>query len=270
MLKQRVLTALVLGPLAVWCIWSLPSPVFSLILGLILAIGAWEWGGLALLRGPARIAYVLVYGLCLVLLHGVSGQPGVTGTVLGAGLLWWLGALVLVLRYPGGGWRVRPVPVAAAGLLVLGTAWLGLMAVHRGAGPAWLLFLFVLVWTADIGAFFAGRRFGRHKLAVRVSPGKTWEGLGGALAAAGIVGWGGAMLLGVPGDEIPGLLGFCLATVLISVVGDLLESLFKRMAGKKDSGTLLPGHGGILDRVDSLTAAAPLFALGLSWVGVMS
>jgi phosphatidate cytidylyltransferase len=130
-----------------------------------------------------------------------------------------------------------------------------------------VLFLAGLVWLADIGAFFAGRRWGRRKLAVHVSPSKSWEGVAGGVLAA----LGGAaaaiVLVGEPIEEVPLLLALVVVTVVASVLGDLTESLFKREAGLKDSGALLPGHGGVLDRIDSLLAAAPVFVLGLGWMG---
>ncbi len=132
------------------------------------------------------------------------------------------------------------------------------------------LLVMVLVSCADIGAYFAGRSFGRHKLAPQVSPGKTWEGLLGALAVTSVVAWVAARLFLMPTEFVFNFIVLCLVTVLVSVVGDLSESMFKRMVGAKDSGGLLPGHGGVLDRIDSLTAAAPLFATGVLWLKVVA
>src|SRR5690606_17335644 len=131
-------------------------------------------------------------------------------------------------------------------------------------GPAVMLFLLLLVVAADVGAYFAGRRFGRNKLAPRVSPGKTWEGVIGGLLGAALIALAGGAWFGVP--LVP-FVALCVVAVLASIVGDLTESLFKRHAGVKDSGTLLPGHGGVLDRVDSVTAAAPVFLIGLERLG---
>ncbi|MEX1265985.1 MAG: phosphatidate cytidylyltransferase, partial [Woeseia sp.] len=131
--------------------------------------------------------------------------------------------------------------------------------------PALLLFMLVVVWAADIGAYFSGKTFGRVKLAPSISPGKTWEGvIGGLLLVLVLV-----VLRGYwAGDNLAVLVPFCVAVALLSVVGDLTVSIFKRNAGVKDSGKLFPGHGGLLDRIDSVTAASPLFALGVLWFGV--
>ena len=156
-----------------------------------------------------------------------------------------------------------------AGLCALVPAWLALARLRLGGprGAEWVLFCLLLVWMADIGAYFAGRRFGRRRLAPEVSPGKTWEGVLGGVAACIPVAVGGSFWFSVP---LGGFLVLCLAAVACSIVGDLTESLLKRFAGVKDSGTLFPGHGGVMDRIDSLTAAAPVLLLGLTVLGVLA
>jgi phosphatidate cytidylyltransferase len=179
-----------------------------------------------------------------------------------AALLWWVFALIWVAIAPA---RVNRVTAAGAGLLVLVPAWLALARLHA-AGPQLLLFLILLVGAADVGAYFAGRRFGHNTLAPRVSPGKTWEGVLGGLVAAALLAAVGVWWFKV---DAPRFLALCVVVVVASIIGDLTESLFKRHAGLKDSGRLLPGHGGLLDRVDSVTAAAPVFLIGLERLGLL-
>ena len=182
-------------------------------------------------------------------------------------MIWWAAATVRVARFKSNAAQsVSPWRGLLAGFLVLLPPFIGLSALHREAafGPGYVLFLFFLIWAADSGAYFVGRRMGRRKLAPNVSPGKSWEGLVGGLSAAAVVAVIGGRLLGLSGETMVWFVPLCLVVVLVSVVGDLVESLFKRSAGVKDSGRLLPGHGGALDRIDSITAAAPAFYLGLS------
>lgn len=269
MLNQRILTALVLAPLALAGVLWLPTGQFALVLGLILLGGGWEWSRLAgILSRAGRVGFLACLAGWLGLLWLPALQPwvpaflgGVTGLWIAAGI--WLWAVRQIVPAEG-----ISLPQALAGLLVLGSAWVALVTLHRASpsGPIWVLLGLMLVWAADTGAFFAGRRWGQRKLAPLVSPGKTWAGVGGALAGAIL--WGGVLVLwrGAAGWRAAGLVLLCMATVLVSIVGDLYESYLKRQRGLKDSGQLLPGHGGILDRIDSLTAAAPLFTLGLFWL----
>jgi phosphatidate cytidylyltransferase len=180
-------------------------------------------------------------------------------------LLWWGIAFCWLAFAP---LRVNPALAAIAGVLALVPAWLALVQLSQvpARAPSYLLFVLVLVFAADIGAYFAGRNFGRLKLAPRVSPGKTWEGVLGGLISAALVAVVGAHWFALP---LARFLPLCTAVAAVSIVGDLTESMFKRYAGLKDSSNLLPGHGGILDRIDSLTAATPVFALGLMWLGVL-
>jgi phosphatidate cytidylyltransferase len=186
------------------------------------------------------------------------GNTGL-GVLLLAALVWWLFALVLVVRYPR---TFSPTFVALAGIVVLLPSWTLLVRLHGndalGAKLAFTLLL--IVWAADVGAYAFGRLFGRTKLAPAVSPGKTWEGVTGGLVTAGLAAALAASWLGLPATR---LVPLAVATALISVLGDLTQSMFKRNVGLKDSGRLLPGHGGVLDRIDSLTAAVPVFVVGL-------
>ncbi len=262
MLRARVLTALVLLFALLGALFGVPRPVSLGFFALILVLGAWEWAPFAGITGRAgRLAYAaLAAALCL----GVwLLAPAAAQRCLELALLFWLLAFVLVVS-PA---RRVPFPVVALiGLIVLVPTWLAIATVLTGAGPSYVLFMLFLVWAADIGAYFAGRRYGAHLMAPRVSPKKTWEGLAGGLLFALCVALAGVAWFRQA--AVP-LLLVAAATVLASVVGDLTESLFKRNAGLKDSGSLLPGHGGVLDRIDSVTAAAPVYALGLWTVGVL-
>lgn len=259
MLKQRVLTAIVLLPLVAGLILFAPLWAVLGLLALGLGAAALEWAQLARLRSPAgRAAFVGLSVALAVAIWWVGSREGALGAIYGLSLAWWLIVLVMLFRRPAlgrGG-------ASLAGLLTLVPAWVAAADLYSDAarGGQWLLFVFVLVWAADVGAYFAGRAFGRHKLAPAVSPGKTWEGVAGGLLAVAAVLVAGAFWFHRP--LLP-LLVLGLAAAAVSVVGDLLESLVKRQAGQKDSGALLPGHGGVLDRVDSLLAALPVFVAGL-------
>ncbi|HEU4655016.1 MAG TPA: phosphatidate cytidylyltransferase [Steroidobacteraceae bacterium] len=262
MLRLRVITALLLAPFVLGAIFFLPERGMAAVLGLLVAAGAWEWSAFAgFTRSSAKGIYVGVVVVCVAALSWVSPRNDLDW-VLYAALIWWLIALCWVLMWPG---AVSSVSAAIAGLLVLIPAWLALSQLHSH-DPQLMLFLLLLVVAADVGAYFAGRRFGRNKLAPRVSPGKTWEGVGGGILGATIIAIVGVAWLKMPFVAFTAL---CVVVVFASIVGDLTESLFKRHAGLKDSGTLLPGHGGVLDRVDSITAAAPVFLVGLQALGLL-
>ncbi len=270
MLRQRVITALLLIPLVVWAIFGLPSWALAMVLGALVLLGAWEWTRLIPLASlPARLIYLLLVAVALAAAWRLSRvHPEL---LLAAAALWWLAATAWVLCYPGAqaGTRSASVVKWVCGFLTLVPAWAALTILHATPlqGPWLVLLVLVLIWVADSGAYFAGRKWGRHKLAPAVSPGKTWEGVGGALAACVPLVLGAGVALDLSTRALLLLLPLCLLVVAISIVGDLFESLLKRDQGLKDSGTLLPGHGGVLDRIDSLTAAAPVFALGWRLIG---
>jgi phosphatidate cytidylyltransferase len=268
MLRQRVVTAVLFGiALLIVLLW-LPTRIAIGVFALTVLIGAWEWSAMARLASTAtRIAYVCVVALAMGLVWHLSVRDSQLEVLLWITVGWWLLAFLWVTLAPG---RHARVTVAISGLLVLVPAWVAIVHLFLQAvrgidapGSQLVLFLLLLVWAADIGAFFAGRKFGRLKLAPRVSPAKTWEGVLGGVAAAAIVAAVGAWWFNLPRIAF---LSLCLAVTLMSVVGDLTESMFKRFAGLKDSGAIFPGHGGVLDRIDSVTAAAPVFLLGLRWL----
>lgn len=257
MLRTRVITALVLAPSIIAAIYLLETTWLGVLLALFTGAAAWEWAGLARFSAPGlRWVYVAMTLLITIGLHSFNLAATVLWILAGV----WVIATLAVARWPGSGvWIAHPATVAILGLLILPGVWLALLTVHRlPNGPHWMLFGLLVCWAADIGAYFAGKAFGRHKLAVQVSPGKTWEGaLGGLLLAVGACGG----ILWAAGAFQPVWLVVIATLVAISIIGDLFESLLKRATGTKDSGSLLPGHGGVLDRIDSVLAVAPFFAL---------
>ncbi len=274
MLKQRVITALILAPLVIAAVLLLPTGILAWLLALAVAVGAREWAALSGIEAlTGQVAYSLLLLLSLIALLYLLPFSAYLW-LIALSVIWWVIALFRLSRFQGGEptqagfepWR------ALEGFLVLVPAWSALVLLHQRAedGPVLLLFLLILIWSADVGAYFAGHRWGRNKLAPQVSPGKTREGVYGAMASALLCGLFLVWWLGSAMGQGVLVLLLCLATMLFSVVGDLFESLLKRRRGMKDSGTLLPGHGGMLDRIDSLTAAAPVFTLGLALLGAKS
>ena len=269
MLRRRVLTAAVLIPPLIAALFLLPSFGIAFLLGIFVFLAAWEWAGLAELHTPwKRIVYataLMVAGAAALV--GTTQSAGALTFVFGATILWWSWAFAELLV----GDRVRRgIFVSRAGrigsgFVVLVPPWIGMYALHAQDvhRPAALLFVLVLVWVADSAAYFVGHRFGRTKLAPTVSPGKTVEGFAGGMAAVVLVGVSyGTMVWRLESAELVLWVLLTLLTGLFSVLGDLTESRYKRVAGVKDSGHLLPGHGGVLDRIDALAAAVPAFTLG--------
>jgi phosphatidate cytidylyltransferase len=270
MLRLRILTALILGCVLLGGLFLLDPRWTILAFGLVWLIGAWEWAGFGGLHSWAlRLLYCCAIALLSALAWRWTEAPANRLMLLAVACAWWAAAFVWLMVAPE--WH-RPRLALWCGLPVLIPSFIALgrlILAGRGpvGGPMIVLWLVLLVIAADIGAFFVGRRFGRRKLAPRVSPGKTWEGAVGGLCAVALVAWVGARCFGFS----TGLsIGFGCAVGVFSVIGDLTESMFKRAAGLKDSGVILPGHGGILDRIDSVTAAAPLYALSLFGSGVIA
>lgn len=262
MLKQRVITALIMAPIAIAGVFFLPLYGFAIFVGLIMLVSAWEWAQLAGFSGSSRVIYAGFLGLMLPVVFLV---PAVY--ILIPGLLWWAVALFFVLSYPAfvKTWSSK-VGRSCIGILILVPAFVAMVQLKTYPDSHDLIvLLFLLIWGADIGAYFSGKTFGKRKLAPRVSPGKSWAGFFGGLATAIIIGL--LMALTRPDAvqlaSIEGVifLGCCGFVAIVSVLGDLTISMFKRNAGVKDSSNLLPGHGGFLDRIDSLLSAGPLFAL---------
>jgi phosphatidate cytidylyltransferase len=263
MLLQRILTAVVAAALILLVLFAFPPPAAKGVIAAIILAAAWEWAKFLSLSGAAaRLTYVAAIGTLLTVVTWLIPSPDAAAVILKIGLLWWCAALIWAFFYPTP--IARPVGWVC-GALVLVPAYIALVSLYS-LRPTVLLFALVIIWAADIGAYFTGKKFGRIKLAPRISPGKTWEGVIGGLVAVVLV------LLAVRlywiDVDVAVLIPFCLAVATLSVVGDLTVSMFKRSAGLKDSGRVFPGHGGVLDRIDSVTAAAPLFALGIGWAGL--
>ncbi|MGM0768920.1 MAG: phosphatidate cytidylyltransferase [Pseudomonadota bacterium] len=272
MLKTRIITALILAPIAIGGIFFLPPLGFALFTGAIITIGAWEWANMSGLTSQvSRVGYAAVVA---AVMFGLLNVPAVV--VLWLALGWWLVCFLMVRGYPAGSDRWGSVPVRALmGLLVLVPAWVGLNHLRTGSlqfgdvanNLLVILYVFCVVWVADIGAYFAGRAFGKAKLAPRVSPGKSWAGVWGGLVAVAVFAVVVSQAASAPLEQTLLLVIASLVTGFVSVLGDLLESMLKRFRGIKDSSQLLPGHGGIMDRIDSLTAAIPVFALIITQLG---
>jgi len=267
MLWQRVLTALVLVPLVVAGVWYLPTAWLAPLLAVLVLLGVRELALMTGFAGWPAPALMLLLAVLQSLLWSRLYAELMPGLLLGDALLWLGLALLLFSRRRPLALVREPRPATLLlGLACLLLAWLAVVWLHaRDNGPALLLSLLVLVWLADSAAYFAGRAWGRRKLAPMISPGKTLAGLAGALAAAALFGAGLGWLGLIPGQGVAVTAALYLLVAVVSVAGDLAESAVKRQSGVKDSGQLLPGHGGVLDRIDSLIAAAPVFA-ALLWL----
>ncbi len=277
MLKQRIVTAVALAaPFLLLLAYLAPVPLMMLFAAIVLG-SAWEWAALSGIKAPSlRVLYIMLVAALMALLFmfvnllDVVPNTALVREVLHVSALWWAIALLWVMGYPGSArlWGSTPVR-AVMGLVVLVPTWLALCYLRlQGQGVLLIIYVLLVVIAADVGAYFAGRAWGKSKLAVNVSPGKSWAGFWGGLAASQAL----ALLVAQfwPGGLPINLLPFMImsgVTSLASVLGDLLESMIKRHEGVKDSGKLLPGHGGLMDRLDSITAAVPVFTLGTLLVG---
>lgn len=286
MLQQRIITAVVLAPLAIMAMFYLPLNTFSAVIMSVMAIGAWEWGPLmGFNNNRRRIAFVtatiiLISAIWAYLPIESLWQDGQLNDlaiiVLWLTVGWWLLSAILTFLYPRCSkfWSSHRSVRGIFGWLTLIPTWLAFVSLRSSEyqldvyhGAQLIMFLFLMVWSADIGAYFVGKSIGKRKLMPNVSPGKTIEGfLGGVVFACMLIGVAAYILEWNQAQIIKVLIVTCVITT-VSVLGDLNESMFKRQAGIKDSGSILPGHGGVLDRIDSLTATAPIYVLCYVYLG---
>lgn len=280
MTRTRLLAALVMAPVAIAAVLLLPTPWMAVVSAAMFLIGLWEWLKLAEIDDPIARSVLLVVNLLLMVALVWASRSATGGSLIlfklmtMLGVIWWLLAVIWLRHYSFASdhdTHARMFKLAAATLSVV-PAWCALVYIHSGGetadanaaiqGPRWLLLALAIVWAADSGAYFAGRKFGRTKLSPRISPNKTVEGLIGGVVAGMVLALAAAPFAGASVKQLPAVTIVAIWTILFSVVGDLYESLLKRHVGAKDSGSLIPGHGGVLDRIDSVLAALPVFALG--------
>ena len=279
MLKQRVLTALVLVPFIIWSILSFSHLALAIEMGVIVMLAGWEWARLAGFQQQlVRVSYSLVTAGCLLLFAWIlHAYPALLTTILYISLAWWILAIFLITK-------ANKEPIAAIeiyksstsilnlllGLMIMIGAYVAVIGMHQKSdyGATYILVLFILIWGADTFAYFTGKALGKHKLARNVSPGKSWEGVAGGLLGTVIVAYIISIYLGLENQDTWYFIVIAIITVLFSIVGDLIISLYKRRVGVKDSSQLLPGHGGILDRIDSMLSASPVFLLCLLTAGI--
>ena len=275
MLKQRVITALILTPLIIWAIFALPDTWFNLLLLLFIGLAGWEW---ALLVGLKKTILRIIFAAILSIFWVASVfyiEPTQDQLLILLWLLiaWWLLRTVRIVIYKGKQASVEKFhPGRALNALIVIAAPFYLVHVLRNMNdmPGYLLYALMIIWAADTFAYFAGRQWGKQKLAPMVSPGKSWQGVYGAIASGVVATIIGSYVFGFGVTQSFLLLAITLITISMSIIGDLSESLYKRELDIKDSGHILPGHGGVLDRIDSLTAAIPVFMLGMYYMGLLS
>ena len=277
MTRTRLLAALFMTPIAVGCVLFVDTPWLVALAAILFLAGLWEWFRLSEIDDTLHRTVLLVANLALmVAIVWASRTPTGFSFVLFqiatvVGVVWWLLAMLWLKHFEFASDHDTNARMfkLAAGTLAVVPAWCALALIHGWSedGHRWLLIALLVIWAADSGAYFAGRRFGKHKLSPRISPNKTIEGLVGGMVAAVAIALIATPFAGASLDQLPLVAAVVVVTVLFSVVGDLFESLLKRHVGAKDSGDLIPGHGGILDRIDSVLAALPVFALGKGLLG---
>ena len=277
MTRTRLLAALFMTPLAIAAVLLLGTPWLVALTAVIFLAGLWEWFRLAEIDDTLHRSVLLVANLAMMvaIVWASRSSTGFSFVLFQlasvVGVAWWLLAMLWLKHYEFASdhdTHARMFKLAAGTLAVI-PAWCALALIHGSQpnGHRWLLLALMVIWAADSGAYFAGRHFGKHKLSPRISPNKTVEGFIGGMVASILIALIGAPIAGASIAQLPAVALVVVVTVGFSVVGDLYESLLKRHVGAKDSGDLIPGHGGILDRIDSVLAALPVFALGKGLLG---
>ncbi len=273
MLKQRIMTAIVLIPVVIIAIFWLDARWFAIIMGAMILLAVREWGALNGLTGTWQIVYVGISILLMLFLYLLDNQT-VFAVLIALATVFWCFAVNVVIAYQA---QRKILPSSIRFLLFLGqllliATWVSLCYLKSmpDSGGQLLLLLMLIIWSADSGAYFIGRRWGKRRLASHVSPGKTWEGTTAGMVSSLSIGCIYIIVLNNDLNKLLVLLLIILVTFIFSVIGDLFESIIKRDANVKDSGHLLPGHGGMLDRIDSLTAAGPVFTLAIILTGSAS
>ncbi|OGT07062.1 MAG: hypothetical protein A2103_04720 [Gammaproteobacteria bacterium GWF2_41_13] len=267
MLKHRLITGIILLAITLLLLFYLPAKAFIAVTTILFLYAAWEWSRLIKITTYLyRILYVIGIAISF---YGIT-HLHVAGILIVAAIFWIMVLINLVGEERYHHSRLNRFWCKAfMGILTLAPAWLALNVIRLAQnGIAVILFLLCLIWISDTGAYFIGRGLGKHRLAPHISPKKTWEGLYGGVLCALLIGLFGAIFFKIPLFQWPHILLLSFLTALFSVVGDLFESQLKRQAGLKDSGIIFPGHGGLLDRLDSLMAAAPVFLGGCFWLGL--
>lgn len=267
MLKQRVITAAFLIPFVIWSVFYASVQGFTYGLAVVVFLATLEWNTFVGYKNKfgGYIFSVIVTGMFLYLEY--LSHAEYIQYVIYLSLVWWLLSLPLLFTFPfkkSHFLQHKPAKIFVGFVMILSTFLaLNLLRNSEIYGSSYVMYLFLIIWIADSGAYFSGRAYGKHKLIPNVSPGKSWEGVAGGILATLIAAYFALDVLNISSSQSILFIFVTLVTVIYSVIGDLSESMFKRMVNVKDSGKILPGHGGILDRIDSLTSGLPVFLAGL-------
>jgi phosphatidate cytidylyltransferase len=270
-LKQRLISSIIIVPLFVWGILYLQTWHLAFLTGAVMMIAVWEWTRLINIKNPAgKIFYLgVVVTLCSLSMYFINTPYSVF--IIMIGVAWWIYIVICIVTSTKKSFALpssdddHHLAGAINGILVMIPGWYALITLHGSAafGGAYVLTAFVVIWAADIGAYTTGKLMGKHRLAPTISPGKTWEGAAGGVAASAVAVVAAGYLLNHDGKFLVGMAAIGILSSMISIFGDLYISMFKRARGLKDTGHAIPGHGGILDRIDSTLAALPVFTVGL-------